>query len=497
MLVANRGEIALRIIRAGWELGIHSVLAASEADIDSLPARVADQVVSLGGGGAGETYLSLERIIEAAKESEVQAIHPGYGFLSENPTFSRRCEEEDLIFIGPSADAMEKLGDKVWAKKKAEELKIPIIPGSKDVVKDAREAFQIAKRVGYPVLIKAAAGGGGRGMRVVQHPRDLKNAFLSAQQEATLAFGDDACFLEKYLAKPRHVEIQMMADTRGQVRHLFERECSIQRRHQKLLEEAPCLKVSHLLRRSMIQASIGLVRAAKYYGVCTMEFLVDRNRAYFIECNTRVQVEHPVTEQITGIDIVRAGIRIAGREKIPFSQHQVKRQGHAIECRINAEDPRRGFAPTPGRVEELILPAGPGIRVDTHLCPGYTVPDLYDSLVAKVIAFGRTRKEAINRMERALREMVIRGFPTTLPFHRRLLAHQTFRRGKSWTRFVEQQGSRLTEPDDLESERGLMAAALLLADEEDHPPVGKPIPEDQGASWALGGTPEQQDAPWN
>ena len=471
MLIANRGEIALRIIRAGWELGIRCVIASSEIDIDSLPSRVADSVFNLGPGSAAETYLDIEKIIDAAKKSNVEAIHPGYGFLSENAKFAKRCEEEDIIFIGPNSEAMEKLGDKVWGRKKAKELKIPTIPGSKGVVNDVRTAIKVSRKIGFPVLIKAAAGGGGRGMRVVENLKDLKDAFESAQSEAELAFGDGSCFIERYLSKPRHIEIQAMRDSHGRFIHLYERECSIQRRHQKLLEEAPSLTVSTLMRKRMIDSSKALTKAAKYHGVCTVEFLVDGKNFYFIEVNTRVQVEHPVTEKITGIDIIRAGIRIAGKERIPFSQRQVRRSGHAIECRINAEDPRFGFAPTPGTVEELILPAGPGIRVDTHLCPGYTVPSIYDSLIAKVISYGRTRREAITRMERALREMVVRGFTTTAPFHRRLLAHKSFRNGKIWTRFVEHQGSRLTEPSEQEDKESILAAAILLADEENHPNV--------------------------
>ena len=494
MLIANRGEIALRIIRAGWELGIRCVIASSEIDIDSLPSRVADSVFNLGPGNAAETYLDIEKIIQAAKKSKVEAIHPGYGFLSENARFAKRCEEEGIIFIGPYADAMEKLGDKVWGRKKAKDLKIPTIPGSKGVVNDVKTAMKISRKIGFPVLIKAAAGGGGRGMRVVEKMQDLKDAFESAQSEAKLAFGDGSCFIERYLAKPRHVEIQAMRDSHGRFIHLYERECSIQRRHQKLLEEAPSLAVSTLMRKRMIDASKALTKAAKYHGVCTVEFLVDGKNFYFIEVNTRVQVEHPVTEKITGIDIIRAGIRIAGKERIPFTQRQVRRNGHAIECRINAEDPRFGFAPTPGTVEELILPAGPGIRVDTHLCPGYTVPSIYDSLIAKVISYGRTRKEAITRMERALREMVVRGFTTTAPFHRRLLSHKSFRNGKVWTRFVEYQGSKLTEPSEEENKQAVLAAAILLADEENHPDVDNNQDAEEG--WNSNNNEEFEEN-WN
>ncbi|MCH7493795.1 acetyl-CoA carboxylase biotin carboxylase subunit [bacterium] len=493
LLVANRGEIAVRIIRACWELGIRCVLAASETDKDSLPARLADEVVTLGDGLAGETYLSMDRILAVAREAKVQGIHPGYGFLSENPVFSRRCKEEGFVFIGPDAGAMEKLGDKVWAKRKARELKIPVVPGSANVIESVEEATRVARRIGMPVLIKAAAGGGGRGMRVVRKAKDLAQGYAQAQAEALAAFGSGACFLERYLDRPRHVEIQILADKRGRVIHLFDRECTIQRRHQKLLEECPALALSPWMRKRMSDASKALVKSANYHGPCTVEFLVQGHNFYFIECNTRIQVEHPVTEMVTGVDIVRAGIRIAGGERLPLTQMQLRRTGHAIECRINAEDPARGFAPTPGRVEELVLPSGPGIRVDTHLCHGYVVPQIYDSLVAKIIAHGRTRKEAINRMERALRETVIRGFPTTLPFHRRLLTHKTFRAGKVWTGFVDSVGSRITAPGPEERIEALIAAAVLLADEETRPALnGERV---TGSAWGRAAR-EEAVRPW-
>ncbi|MCS7172913.1 MAG: acetyl-CoA carboxylase biotin carboxylase subunit [Armatimonadetes bacterium] len=438
ILVANRGEIAVRIIRTCREMGIRTVAVYSEADRDCLHVRLADEAFCIGPPPAAESYLNIPNILSTAEVTGAEAIHPGYGFLAENPHFAEICRDAGIAFIGPSPEAMEAMGNKARAREIAQKAGIPVVPGSQGPIRTLEEAFAVADRIGYPLLIKASAGGGGRGMRVVHSREELGRAMALAQREAETAFGSGEVYLEKYLEEPRHIEVQILADTRGNVVHLGERECSIQRRHQKLLEEAPAPGLSPRLRSNLHRAAVRLAQAIRYTSAGTVEFLVDREENfYFMEMNTRIQVEHPVTEMITGLDLVREQIRIAGGERLSFSQRDVEFRGHAMECRINAEDPAHDFRPSPGPVRGLVLPGGPGIRVDTHVYAGYTIPPYYDSLVAKVIAWGRDRTETIARMDRALREFEIVGIRTTIPFHRLLLENAFFRRGEVYTNFVQ------------------------------------------------------------
>ncbi len=438
VLIANRGEIAVRVIRACRELGIRTVAVYSEADRDALHVRLADEAFCIGPPPAAESYLNIPNILSTAEITGAEAIHPGYGFLAENPHFAEVCREAGIVFIGPTPEAIEAMGNKARAREIAHKAGIPVVPGSQGPVRTLEEALAVANRVGYPLLIKASAGGGGRGMRVVHSPEELGRAMATAQREAEAAFGSGEVYLEKYLEEPRHVEVQVLADTRGNVVHLGERECSIQRRHQKLLEEAPAPGLSPRLRAHLHRAAVRLAQAIRYTSAGTVEFLVDREENfYFMEMNTRIQVEHPVTEMVTGLDLVREQIRIAAGERLSFSQREVEFRGHAIECRINAEDPAHDFRPSPGTVRAFVPPGGPGIRVDTHVYAGYTIPPYYDSLVAKVIAWGRDRAEAIARMDRALREFEIVGIRTTIPFHRLVLENAFFRRGEVYTNFVQ------------------------------------------------------------
>ena len=438
VLVANRGEIAVRVIRACRELGIRTVAVYSEADRDCLHVRLADEAFCIGPPPAGESYLNIPNILSTAEVTGAEAIHPGYGFLAENPHFAEICRDAGIAFIGPSPEAMEAMGNKARAREIAQRAGVPIVPGSQGPVRTVDEALAVADRIGYPLLIKASAGGGGKGMRVVHSREELGRAMAMAQREAEAAFGSGEVYLEKYLDEPRHIEVQILADTRGNVVHLGERECSIQRRHQKLLEEAPAPGLSPRLRANLHRAAVRIAQAIRYTSAGTVEFLVDKEENfYFMEMNTRIQVEHPVTEMITGLDLVREQIRIAEGERLSFSQRDVEFRGHAMECRINAEDPAHDFRPSPGTIRGLVLPGGPGIRVDTHVYAGYTIPPYYDSLVAKVIAWGRDRSEAMARMDRALREFEIVGIRTTIPFHRLLLENAFFRRGEVYTNFVQ------------------------------------------------------------
>lgn len=438
VLVANRGEIALRIQRACRELGIEVAQVYSEADRDSLAVQMADMAVCIGPASSSESYLNAPRVVEAAKALGAQAIHPGYGFLSENAAFARLCEKEGVIFIGPPGDVIATMGDKASARAMAVAAGVPVTPGSSGVVASAAEAVPIAAHLGYPVILKAVAGGGGRGMRVVEREEELAGRFEAASREAKGAFGDGSMYIEKYLVNIRHVEIQILSDG-DNVLHLGERDCSSQRRNQKLVEESPSPGLSGATRAAMGKAAVRLCRHVGYRSAGTIECIVDptTERFYFMEMNTRVQVEHPVTECVTGIDIVKEQIRIAGGVKLKIRQDEVQLRGHAIECRINAEDPARGFAPCPGRVGDLRLPGGPGVRVDSHLYSGYVVPPNYDSLIAKLICWGADRDEAIARMQRALSELRVEGLHTTAPFLARLLDCDTFRRGAVHTRFVE------------------------------------------------------------
>ncbi|MGC8876232.1 acetyl-CoA carboxylase biotin carboxylase subunit [Thermus sp.] len=436
VLIANRGEIALRILRAARELGIKTVVAHSTADEKSLPVLLADEAICIGPPPSGQSYLNIPNLLSAAIVTGADAIHPGYGFLAENATFAEMCREHGITFIGPTPENMRLLGDKATARKVAREAGVPTVPGT-DELGSVEEAKRAALEIGYPVILKASAGGGGRGMRVVHTEEELERAVLQAQEEARAAFGNPAIYLEKYIEEPKHIEIQVLGDGERVV-HLWERDCSIQRRHQKLLEEAPSL-LPYETRKAIAEAARRLAEHVGYVSAGTLEFLVDKEgNFYFIEMNTRIQVEHPVTELVTGIDLVQAQFRIAQGEKLWLKQEDIEVRGHAIEVRVNAEDPEKGFRPSIGKVETLLFPGGPGVRVDSHLYAGYQIPPHYDSLIAKILAWAPTREEAIRRMERALAETVIEGpgLKTTIPFHQKVLQNAFFRRGAVYTNFV-------------------------------------------------------------
>jgi len=423
ILIANRGEVAVRIIRAARELGVESVAVYSTADADSSHVRLADQAICIGPPPAAESYLNIPTIISAAEVANVDAIHPGYGFLAENAHFAEVCRSCNIEFIGPSEESMRTLGDKVSCKQLAIKNKVPTAPGSKGKIEDEDDAIKLAKDIGYPVIIKAAAGGGGRGMRVAHNDISLRSGLHQARAEAETGFGDPTVYIEKFIEKARHVEVQIIGDQHGHVLHLFERDCTMQRRHQKLIEEAPCPVLTRQQREKLCKSAVRLCQAAGYYGAGTVEFLLDprTKQFYLLEVNTRVQVEHPVTEMITNIDIVKTMLRIAAGEKLPFTQDDVKPIGHAIECRINAEDPDRNFQPQPGTLDQFIPPGGFRVRVDSHCCAGYRIPPNYDSMIAKLITHGNTREDARLRMQRALGEFRISPIKTTIPLHRRLL----------------------------------------------------------------------------
>ena len=438
ILIANRGEIALRVIRACQELGIPNVVAYSIADKDSLPVRLADEAVCIGGPQARESYLNIPNIIAAARNTGADAIHPGYGFLAENAYFSELCNTYDIKFIGPRSDVIDTMGNKVKAREVVKPAGVPVVPGSDGAVGSYQEALQVASQIGYPVMIKASAGGGGRGMRLAHSRESLKEALSTARMEAGAAFGNDAVYIEKYLEEPRHIEFQVLGDEYGNLVHLGERDCSLQRRNQKLLEESPSSFLDDSLRKTMGDVAVKAAKAANYSSAGTVEFLVDKNRSfYFIEMNTRVQVEHPVTEMVTGIDIVKEQIRIAAGEPLRFAQENIVLNGWAIECRINAEDAENDFRPSPGRMGQYVVPGGPGIRVDSSVYSNYLIPPYYDSMVAKLIAWGNDRDEAIERMKRALHEFKVENIKTTIPFHLRVLDNAFFRRGEVYTNFIQ------------------------------------------------------------
>ncbi|HOE63113.1 MAG TPA: acetyl-CoA carboxylase biotin carboxylase subunit [Candidatus Sumerlaeota bacterium] len=438
ILIANRGEIALRIIRACRELGARTVAVFSKADEDSLHVRFADEDICIGPPPSTESYLNITRIISAAEITDSEAIHPGYGFLAENARFAEICRECKIKFIGPSPEAIKKMGDKSEAKRTMKEAGVPVIPGSDGVVKTTGEAQQIAREIGYPVIIKASAGGGGRGMRIAHTEASLVTGFLTARSEAESAFGNPDVYIEKYEEHPRHIEIQILGDEYGNVIHLGERDCSIQRRHQKLVEESPSPAISEKLRSEMGEAAVAAARAINYSGAGTVEFLLTPSgEFYFMEMNTRIQVEHPVTEFVTGIDIVREMICIAAGEKLSIKQEDVKFTGHAIEARINAEDPDRNFMPCPGTISTYHAAGGPGIRVDSHVYEDYVIPPNYDSMIAKLIAWDVDRASCIRRLDRALDEFIIEGVKTTIPMHKRILQNPDFLKGKYDTRFLE------------------------------------------------------------
>lgn len=436
ILIANRGEIALRIIRACKEMDIATVAVYSEADADSLHVRFADEVVCIGPGPSNQSYLNIPRIISAAEVTNAEAIHPGYGFLAENANFAEICASCNIKFIGPSPEMIETMGDKSVAKETMKRAGVPVVPGSEGILQTKEEARRLAQEVGYPVILKATAGGGGRGMRIVRDSGGLESAFAMARAEAEAAFGNPGLYLEKYFEHPRHIEVQVLGDTHGNVYALGERECSIQRKHQKLIEEAPSPALTPALRKKMVEAAIKGASAVNYESAGTIEFLYDDGDFYFMEMNTRIQVEHPVTEEVFGVDLIKQQIEIAAGEEITWDQ-SYKMRGHAIECRINAEDPWKNFSPSPGKITGFHLPGGRGVRVDTHAYAEYVIPPFYDSLVAKLITHGADRREAIFRMARCLEEFVIEGIATTIPFHQTVLEHVDFVEGNFDTKFVE------------------------------------------------------------
>ena len=440
ILIANRGEIALRIIRACKELGIASVAVFSEADRDSAHVRLADQAICIGKAKSADSYLRIDQIISAAEISGADAIHPGYGFLAENAHFNEVVRSSQFDFIGPTPEAMERLGDKQSAREMAKAANVPVVPGSDGLIADEDEAVQAARQIGYPVLIKATAGGGGKGMRVANSEQTLRTALQQAQAEAQAAFGNSGVYLEKFIDRPRHVEVQIIADLHGNVCHLFERDCSVQRRHQKLIEESPSPLLPADTRAAICEAAVRLIRSAGYHNAGTVEFIVDQaNKFYFIEVNARIQVEHPVTEMVTGIDLIKTQIRVAAGEPLPFRQADVQVNGAAIECRINAEDPTKNFQPCPGLIRSIFIPGGFGVRFDSHVQAGYTVPPYYDSMIGKLIVHKPTRTEAIACMDRALDELQITGINTTASFQQQVLRHPAFANGDVDTKWVERE----------------------------------------------------------
>lgn len=436
ILIANRGEIALRIIRACKEMGIRTVAVYSEADRNSLHAQFADEAVCIGKPQSKESYLNIPAIISAAEVTDAEAIHPGYGFLSENTHFAQICESSKITFIGPSPEAISRMGDKSVARETMKKAKVPVVPGSEGVIKDEKEAIKAAEKIGYPVMIKASAGGGGKGMRIAPDKEGLISGFHMARNEAQAAFGNNEIYIERYIDEARHIEIQILADKFGNTIHLRERECSIQRRHQKLIEETPSPAISEKLREKMGKAAVQAARAVDYFSAGTVEFILDKQGDfYFMEMNTRIQVEHPITEMITGVDLVKEQICIAAGQRLTYQQPDISCNGHSIECRINAEDPDNNFMPSPGEVTEYHPPGGPGVRIDSHLYKGYIIPPYYDSLIAKLIVHAEDRNSAIIRMRRALEEFIIEGIKTTIPFHLKVLNHEGFQKGEYSTNF--------------------------------------------------------------
>jgi acetyl-CoA carboxylase, biotin carboxylase subunit len=443
ILIANRGEIALRVIRACKELGVQTVAVYSEADRESLHVRFADDDVCIGPPPARESYLNIPRLIAAAEITGADAIHPGYGFLAENAEFAETCAASNIAFIGPTAEQIRVMGDKASARRAMQAVGVPIVPGSPGPVEDVDEALRFAVDIGFPVIIKASAGGGGKGMRVAADPEDFARAFQLARSEALSAFGNGDVYVEKYLARPRHIEFQIMGDSHGNAIHLGERDCSVQRRHQKLIEEAPSPAMTPELRKAMGDAAVRGAKAINYVGAGTIEMLLNEdNSFYFMEMNTRIQVEHPVTEMLTGIDLVKEQIRVAAGERLSVTTLPPLR-GHVIECRVNAEDPARNFQPSPGRIDVFHPPGGPGVRLDTHVYTGYSVPPYYDSLLAKLICQGRDRDEAIRRMQIALESFIVEGVTTTIPFLARVMHNAEFQAGKVDTKFLEREGAAL------------------------------------------------------
>ncbi|HNS18645.1 MAG TPA: acetyl-CoA carboxylase biotin carboxylase subunit [Bacteroidales bacterium] len=446
VLVANRGEIAVRIMRSCREMDIRSVAVFSEADRKSMHVRYADEAYFIGPSPSSESYLNIDKIIAVAKRSQVDAIHPGYGFLSENASFAERCEKEGIIFIGPSAYSMSTMGDKLTARKTMMDSGVPVVPGTSEVLKSVEDAKRIAQQIGLPIMIKASAGGGGKGMRLVHFESDIIQAFRAAKSEAKSAFGDDTVYIEKYINNPHHIEFQILADTFGNTIHLFERECSVQRRHQKVVEETPSPLMNPQLREEMGRKAVAAARAVNYQGAGTIEFIVDDNlNYYFLEMNTRLQVEHPITERVVGVDLVKQQIKIANGEPLALQQDQLRQNGHAIECRIYAEDPDNNFLPSPGRIQHMTEPLGLGIRHDGYVYEGYEIPHYYDPLISKLIVWGVDRAEAIKRMRRALLAYKITGIKTTIKFLQRIMECPDFQNGKYTTHFIEDHKKELLE----------------------------------------------------
>lgn len=438
VLIVNRGEIAIRIIRACKELGVKTVAVYSTQDENALHTVFADEAVCIGPAQSSQSYLNTTRIISAAEITGVDAIHPGYGFLAENPEFAEMCNSSGIDFIGPSPEVIRKMGDKAEAKNAMREAGVPVIPGSEGVVTTEAQARQIAAEMGYPVILKAVAGGGGKGMRIVRNDEDMTNLFMMARAEAEASFGNPSLYIEKYIKSPRHIEIQLLGDQHANMFHFGERECSIQRRHQKLIEESPSPVITPDIRKQMGEAAVNGALHVGYYSTGTIEFLVDKDlNYYFMEMNTRIQVEHPVTEMVYNVDLIKEQLRVAAGEKLKMKQSAIKPIGHAIECRINAEDPDNNFIPSPGIVTSFYQPGGPGTRVDTHIYASYKIPPFYDSLIAKLIVHGSNREEAINRLRRALDEFVVEGIKTTIPFHQYVINTPEFQRGQFDTHFIE------------------------------------------------------------
>ncbi|HVJ04627.1 MAG TPA: acetyl-CoA carboxylase biotin carboxylase subunit [Candidatus Saccharimonadales bacterium] len=472
ILIANRGEIAVRVIRACREMGIESVAVYSDVDRRALHVRKADFCEHLGPAQASESYLNIPKILEAARRSGAEAIHPGYGFLSENAGFARACRDAGIVFIGPSPESMEMMGSKTKARQQMKKANVPFVPGTDTGLKSAEEALAVAESIGYPVMLKASAGGGGKGMRMVTTPAELASALASAQSEAQRSFGDSEVYIEKFIQDPRHVEMQIFGDTQGNVIYLAERECSVQRRHQKVLEEAPCSFVDPDMRRRMGEIAVRVGKAANYCNAGTVEFLVDaKKNFYFLEMNTRLQVEHPVTEMVTGIDLVQLQIRVAAGEPLPIKQDEIVLRGHAMELRVYAEDPDNNFFPSPGRITRIISPSGPGIRRDSGMYEGWVVPLDYDPLLAKLIAYGEDRPQVINRLRRALVEYFIGGIKTNISLFRRILLHPDFQAGRVDTGFLDRL---LKEPPvgDARTARRTPIVALAAAIFAQQPPPG-------------------------
>lgn len=490
ILVANRGEIALRVIRACRDLGIRSIAVFSDADRYAPHVLEADEAYRIGPPPASESYLDVDRILDAARRGQATAIHPGYGFLAERAAFARQVAEAGLVFIGPRPETIDAMGDKTQARQRMEAADVPIVPGVVDTIENPEDAVQIARDIGFPVLLKAAAGGGGKGMRVVENEQGIVPAFEAAAREALASFGDDAIYLEKYLSTPRHIEIQVLGDAHGNVVHLGERECSIQRRHQKLIEEAPSAVLTPDQRAAMGAAAVHAAKAVDYLGVGTVEFLFEDGEFFFLEMNTRLQVEHPVTELVTGIDLVEWQIRVAAGEELSFAQDDVEISGHAVECRITSEDPDNGFLPSTGRIEYVKVPGGPGVRWDEGIAEGFAVGLHYDPMLAKLIVHGPDRATAIARMSRALAELVIEGVPTSAPFHRRVMHEPDFCSGNLTIRYLEDHPELLIPTGGTDPLPAAVAAALLEQEQRERHSIPRIAADNSGLSpWRSAGWP--------